>query len=155
MKVRHGFVSNSSTSSFLCDVCGDIQADRDLCLSDAEMRECINGHTFCDSHMLGEFDVDAMSFEEKKQILLNASSYYSDKAGKVEADIEELFDSWKGDARYEMPSTSCPLCQLDQVPDEMMFKYLFKTTNSSKEELTKQIREQYGTYEKLAEAMKD
>lgn len=58
MKIRTGFVSNSSSSSFVCDVCGNIESGWDLGLNDAEMCECVNGHTFCQSHMLPEFDID-------------------------------------------------------------------------------------------------
>jgi len=51
MKIRTGFVSNSSSSSFICDVCGHEISGWDMCLSEAEMVECINGHTFCDEHV--------------------------------------------------------------------------------------------------------
>lgn len=53
MKIRTGFVSNSSSSSYTCDVCGDERGGMDMCLSEAGMHSCINGHVFCDSHMKG------------------------------------------------------------------------------------------------------
>ena len=49
MKIRSGFVSNSSSSSFLCDVCGCMESGYDASLADMEMHECVNGHTVCDS----------------------------------------------------------------------------------------------------------
>ena len=52
MKIRTGFVSNSSSSSFVCDVCGEECSGMDMCLSDAQMYQCENGHTFCESHAL-------------------------------------------------------------------------------------------------------
>jgi len=39
MKIRQGFVSNSSSSSFTCDVCGEEVSGYDVCLSEAEMSE--------------------------------------------------------------------------------------------------------------------
>ena len=51
MKLRLGFVSNSSSSSFVCDVYGDVQAGYDMSLSEAEMCECVKGHTFCECHI--------------------------------------------------------------------------------------------------------
>ena len=51
MRIRVGFVSNSSSSSFVCDVCGRQESGWDLCLSVAEMAECENGHTFCQSEI--------------------------------------------------------------------------------------------------------
>ncbi len=52
MKIRYGFVSNSSSSSFTCDVCGDVESGWDMSLSDADMYECKHYHTICSSHLL-------------------------------------------------------------------------------------------------------
>lgn len=56
MKIRNGFVSNSSSSSFVCDVCGRDASGWDLGLEEAYMCQCVNGHTFCDT--CGIFDED-------------------------------------------------------------------------------------------------
>lgn len=67
MKIRHGFVSNSSSSSFVCDICGAECSGMDMCLSDAEMYQCENDHTFCDSHMkkvTGD-DADEEDYDER------------------------------------------------------------------------------------------
>ena len=52
MKIRTGFVSNSSSSSFVCDFCGEEQSGMDLCLREAGMVECVNGHIFCEAHAI-------------------------------------------------------------------------------------------------------
>ena len=44
MKIRNGFVSNSSSSSFACSICGDIESGWDLCPVDVDMFKCDNGH---------------------------------------------------------------------------------------------------------------
>lgn len=38
MKHRLGFVSNSSSSSYTCDVCGETESGWNLCLSDMETK---------------------------------------------------------------------------------------------------------------------
>jgi hypothetical protein len=59
MKIRTGFVSNSSSSSFICGICGEVQSGWDLSLSDAEMVECSkHGHIFCESHIKKELKED-------------------------------------------------------------------------------------------------
>lgn len=52
MKIRKGFVSNSSSSSFVCDVCNHNISGWDLSLYEAGMYQCINGHTFCEDHAI-------------------------------------------------------------------------------------------------------
>ena len=54
MKLRSGFVSNSSSSSFVCDFCGRTEGGYDVGLADFEMSECKAGHTFCDYEIVGE-----------------------------------------------------------------------------------------------------
>ena len=44
MKIRNGFVSNSSSSSFTCSVCGETETGYDASLKDLEMFCCKNGH---------------------------------------------------------------------------------------------------------------
>lgn len=48
MKFRLGFVSNSSSSSFVCDICNETFSGWDASPSDFDgVRECQNGHIIC------------------------------------------------------------------------------------------------------------
>ncbi len=58
MKIRQGFVSNSSSSSFTCVVCGQTYSGWDACLDDAEMYRCLNGHEFCEGHAMDAPELD-------------------------------------------------------------------------------------------------
>lgn len=53
MKIRNGFVSNSSTSSFICDICGQEYTGWDACPQDEgyDCSVCENEHTMCNSHL--------------------------------------------------------------------------------------------------------
>ena len=51
MKIRLGFVSNSSSSSFTCNICGHTESGWDLPLSEAGFIECSNYHIFCEEHV--------------------------------------------------------------------------------------------------------
>jgi len=61
MKIRTGFVSNSSSSSFTCEICGRTESGWDAGVRDFDMWECENGHIFCNDEamediVLGEDD---------------------------------------------------------------------------------------------------
>lgn len=47
MKIRTGFVSNSSSSSFTCAVCGTTESGWDACLEEMGFIQCENEHIHC------------------------------------------------------------------------------------------------------------
>lgn len=56
MKIRLGFVSNSSSSSYTCRVCGNEEGGYDISLEGAGMVQCVNGHVFCEGHVLEDYE---------------------------------------------------------------------------------------------------
>lgn len=53
MKIRSGFVSNSSSSSFICDVTGRMESGYDATADDCGMYQCENDHTFSKRYLIG------------------------------------------------------------------------------------------------------
>ena len=51
MKIRINYVSNSSSSSFLCSVCGRMESGYDASYSDFGMLGLRCGHTICEHEM--------------------------------------------------------------------------------------------------------
>jgi len=145
MKIRTGFVSNSSSSSFTCGVCGNTQSGWDLCLSEAGMVECVNGHTLCEDHQKSKFDADR-SIAEKREILLQ-DQHCSIQPDSSDAEVEDMFDDWIGEARYCIPATMCPFCSLDNVLDDLLVKYLLKSADTTRESVIQQIRQQFESYD--------
>jgi hypothetical protein len=52
MKFRRDFVTNSSSSSYVCEICGCEDSGYDCCASDLGFIECEHGHTICEEHIL-------------------------------------------------------------------------------------------------------
>jgi hypothetical protein len=55
-KIRNGFVSNSSSSSFICNVCNRISEGYDWNNSSGGIVQCEHGHFFCYDHALEKDD---------------------------------------------------------------------------------------------------
>ncbi len=66
MKIRTGFVSNSSTSSFVCEICGynEGYTDADGCFRDFDMIRCKNNHVICKQHTVEELTEDEIEDNE-------------------------------------------------------------------------------------------
>ena len=52
MKTRSQFVSNSSSSSFICEICNHTESGWDASVEDIGFVRCENDHTFCEEHLL-------------------------------------------------------------------------------------------------------
>lgn len=55
MKIRFGFVSNSSSSSYVCEVCGNAESGWDAGAAECGMYTCSDHtHIFCMEHAIGD-----------------------------------------------------------------------------------------------------
>lgn len=174
MKIRNGFVSNSSSSSFICQVCGQDASGYDMSLDEAGMYTCTKGHTFCQSHAL-EFKFDknfAIGITESKVEGMKDSikkygekDYYIERLKELETLLEELKNSNEeeydydevidnSEYIYEFPSQYCPICQMEHILATDMVSYLVKEKGKTVEEIENEMKEKFGTLAKLNEYLK-
>lgn len=155
MKTRNGFVSNSSSSSFICNYCGELFSGYDAGKSDFGLVECINGHTICDSH------VEYKDNDEHKRLLLqdyinhNSSTKSEWERETVEkcrellqksefsSDDEEYIDDTLMDVR--ITTAECPLCNLSKIKTDTTLLYISKINNINIENINKEIKEKFKT----------
>lgn len=173
MKYRVGFVSNSSSSSFLCDVCGNMQSGWDMCLDEAGMSECVNGHTIDDDHRLEDVDMEAIKAdlretfkdphhyevtddmdEERKarheQWNQEAIAENRETLAAIDAyqgdDIDEfLCEIWNGDERHNLPAACCPLCSLAVVSDSTLMRFLLHQQGTSRDDAVSAIQSRFSS----------
>ncbi len=172
MKIRTSFVSNSSSSSFVCEICGTTEGGWDLSYSEAGFVYCGNGHEICDSHILNEHILHARRAEAEE--LLFCSPYDSEYGMRAangwqrtwrpakETDPEEYKD-WMARSEEErqeiltmvdegsswIPTSHCPICQLEELGDAEMLQLLLLSLGKTKLQVLEAITKKVGDYDGL------
>lgn len=167
MKFRNGFVSNSSSSSFICDVSGEVESGWDLSLRDAGMRECVNGHTFKDEYLV-EGDDDEMSPEmssalielcesgnETDEVFNNNVDVISDNYSVDRDELIRFYQKYDGeyygdddddyDSYYEVPAHRCPICTMSKFNDTDLLNYLVAKSGKTREQIEDEVRKDTGS----------
>jgi hypothetical protein len=149
MKKRFGFVSNSSSSSFVCDICGQEESGYDMCLSEAGMVECVNGHTFCSDH-LGSPDVQE---KYKRDVIIKYIQEHvleENEELPTGGELDDLIEEYLDEAiDYDdgLPAELCPVCSLQCILDRDMLRYLLLTrgdnTALAYRDICEEIRREY------------
>lgn len=154
MKFRKGFVSNSSSSSFVCDLCGSSESGWDMSLSEAGMFECENGHLLCNEHKLKvKEDERELTRDEKIAELIEYQSFDKKEQEDLLEDsdevIEQLYEDMlcdkENDADRCTNAKYCPICQLEELDDNTLVLFLLKEKGTTKKKFVKDLKEKYGT----------
>ena len=156
MKERLGFVSNSSSSSFVCDVCGAVESGGEAGLYDFKMGQCVNGHSFHER-------CGGLSFNtEDETVVAAARESIKERCEKWEKDLPVDEEAWEdaieeeiSEMRYEMPAEVCPFCRLEKVTSWDALAYLQKKHEVTNEGLAKILLEEFGTFDRFREFLKD
>jgi hypothetical protein len=151
MKVRQGFVSNSSSSSFVCSGCK---------------------HSF--SGYDGMYDTEYYCFDCGHEICGDCNSYINTEISKMSNDVEYTIEKLKLDKHYsqelkdcpedkrqewieeycrydEYPQGLCPVCNLDIINQDTEFQYLIKKHKVNRNLLREEIKNSFKTLGEIDE----
>lgn len=185
MKVRSSFVANSSSSSFICDVSGHVESGWDLSMDDANMYECENGHTCCIDYFLPfdknsvEFKqilLDTKIKNMEKPILHYTKCLKDDALSKYHDSYKSYIEKFKKDIEYwsnlanledidieeisedyscQIPAKYCPICSFEHIVDSDAIRYIYKKYNITSDEIKKEIKAKFETYNDFMEYLKN
>jgi hypothetical protein len=150
MKIRTGFVSNSSSSSFICCVCGREETMFDGSLRDVEMVSCVNGHCMCNDETLKPVS-NSRSYEDCYEL----DQSYCPICQFVESDVADI-------AAYLLKETKIPRDEAfaevkklnkrrKKLYDSEYVMYACKKANIDSATILPEIKTKFGTYDKFSE----
>ena len=175
MKIRTSFVSNSSSSSFMCLVTGEIFSGMDADPQSFGIVECENGHEFGEDFVVEvseeiQFpaDIDYV-IKELEEIAISPYNYMiNDYPERIEEaqdfllgmdeyvkDMELFYETFEDillDAEYILLG-KCPICTLTHITDEHILNYLLKLfgEGGSREKVMQKLQKDFSSLDELEE----
>lgn len=144
MKTRYGFVSNSSSSSFVCCLSGEVFEVCDNRFRDFGLVSCKHGHVFKEEFALP----DERKLPDRDEMIETLQERIDSKRECAEIeflDDEELQERYQEDVldsedRHFIDEAHCPICTMNRIPDSELLNYLLKKSKSNREKLAQEIR---------------
>jgi len=129
MKTRLGFVSNSSSCSFVCDLTGEVKSGWSWGIEDVGMYGCINGHRFNKEYVLNP---------DKIKVWARTIKHKANPDGFVDY--------------RELPASFCPICQMKEILAPDLAIYLRTEHPDLYTKIKEEIRDKFKTYKQFKKA---
>jgi len=99
MKFRKDFVTNSSSSSYICEITGDTRETYNGELESSGLIQCVNEHVFDDSYVIDNFTLD----QWKKDFIDLANKYIEENLSSIES--RKTYNTDEEQKEYEQTIT--------------------------------------------------
>lgn len=161
-KFRHGFVSNSSTTSFVCEVCGVAEGGMDVGLEELGFEECASGHTYCQGHALKVEGININDAEVVKGYMLSILDMLPEDTWIVkrgwrkeiealdtekdndESALYDYYDDFKSEVGGDIER--CPICQFKALSASDAKKFFLKCEGITEEAFLKDLASRFSAY---------
>jgi hypothetical protein len=164
-KYKLDFVTNSSSTSYICEISGERESGMDADAEDLGFYLCSNGHEYLEKYRL-----DHKKYLMKEKVLEWIEKRI--KSDPCDGDRKKELTKWKDEIAKEglneclakeisesrqfncetgghlISSSLCPICQMEYIRDKDMLKFFLKL-NGKREDVVKLMKAQYPTYEDM------
>jgi hypothetical protein len=147
MKTREGFVSNSSTTTFVCDICSNSEGGMDCSAAEVGFARCINEHEFCEAHLIGAAQKtppeDMLAFIKTldsrfyQKTIDQAQQHYDNKR------FDHLEDMYRDYREGRVDSSRCPVCNFQSPLIRPFCKWLLKQLQWSEGDALAKLKAEY------------
>jgi hypothetical protein len=163
MKIRTDFVTNSSSTCYVCEISGEKEATGngdDTTRQDLGFMVCEKGHSFKSKYAIRDEDVIRKALENK---IKEINSKNCSECEKTE-EIKEMLKELPGSIEYiieddpfgcGVPSEMCPICQMKYISESNMLKFLLKNFESTTMDVVGSMKKRYSSYDEMVKDLKE
>ncbi len=154
MKIRQGFISNSSTTSFTCDACGEVISYHDSCSDeDIGITRFSCGHSTCSCT---EIDLSKKKDqkhwrEEAEKELRKTNDGPSEEELEAILKVKEFWEFVDECSNWEIynPSSLCPVCSFKAFNDDFVYRYILIKHNLNIDDVRKEMQKKFNTFDEF------
>jgi len=143
MKIRNGFVSNSSSSSFVCNVCNEVYEvyegyDNQY---EIDVYYCCRDHEICqDCEKWIDKSINELSSDINKVI---------EKLNLIDSQVNDFLETedkirWiKKYNGFRLHEEVCPICNLTYISKNLEADFLLEKFSQNRDKIHQEIREKF------------
>ena len=147
MKIRIGFISNSSSTSFTCVVCGETEVGWDGDYGDNnDPIECVNDHRMHIRCLSFDIDEDEPKFQKVVEDML-----LEQKGHKIIHDPNKkyIYENTWDELDDILPESGCPICSFEMIYEPEFLERLLWNIGKSQKEYLERFKQKYATYKEF------
>jgi hypothetical protein len=145
MKYRLDFVTNSSSSSYICEICGEEETSWD---TPSWLKYCVHEHAFCEDHLEENYEVDS---EESYYVSENSCPICTFKTYSQSEMVEYLLKTRKIPKDEVFAEVKKANKRRRKLYDNEYIQYVFNKFDLTEDIIMDEIRQSFSNWEEYSD----